>query len=83
MGRTALPTLDEVLEKAFNTRWEARGKEEMARNMLKSGFPVEQVAALSVQRSRTIFIKSKKAMQTSIVIPVKKAIIRKIRLGIY
>jgi len=26
---------------------EARGKEEIARNMLKNGFPVEQVAALS------------------------------------
>jgi len=56
MGRTALPTLDEVLEGVGLTAiWEARGvaigeargKEEIARNMLKSGFPVEQVAALS------------------------------------
>jgi len=64
MGRTALPTLDEVLEGVGLTAiWEARGeaigeargvaigeargKEEMARNMLKSGFPVEQIAALS------------------------------------
>jgi len=56
MSRTALPTLDEVLEGVGLTAlWEARGKaegkaegkEEIAQNMLKSGFPVEQVAALS------------------------------------
>jgi len=52
MGRTALPTLDEVLEGVGLTAiWEARGREEKAleivRNMLNSGFPVEQVAALS------------------------------------
>ena len=52
MGRTALPTLEEVLESTgLTVLWEAKGKEvkalEIACNMLKSGFPVEQVAALS------------------------------------
>ena len=78
MGRTALPTLDEVLEEVGLTAlWEARGvamgeakgvaigeargvamgKEEVALNMLKSGFPTEQVAALSgldVERVRAL-----------------------------
>jgi len=70
MGRTALPTLDEVLEGVGLTAiWEARGevrgmaigevkgKEEIVRNMLNSGFPVEQVAALSgldVEKIRTL-----------------------------
>ena len=68
MSRTALPTLDEVLEEVGLTAiWEARGEArgeaigeargeakgeerkalEIARNMLNSGFPVEQAAALS------------------------------------
>ena len=55
MSESAL-TLDEVLVKVGATaRWEAwgeargeaRGKEEIVRNMLKSGFPVEQIASLS------------------------------------
>ena len=49
-------TLDKVLEEVgFTARMEAKaeargeikGKEEIARNMLKNGFPVEQVAELS------------------------------------
>ena len=56
MGRTALPTLEEVFEEiGLTALWEARGESkgeekkalEIAWNMLKSGFPVEQVAALS------------------------------------
>jgi len=62
MGRSALPTLDEVLENiGLTALWEAKGKEEKAleivRNMLKSGFPVEQAAALSgldVERIRAL-----------------------------
>ena len=41
-------TLDEVFVRVgAAARWEAKGKEEVARNMLKSGFSVEQIAALS------------------------------------
>jgi len=55
-------TLDKVLEEVgFTARMEAkaeaRGKEEVARNMLNSGFPVEQVAELSgldVERIRAL-----------------------------
>ena len=78
MGRTALPTLDEVLEEVGLTAiWEARGEAkgeirgvaigqakgeerkalEIVRNMLNSGFPVEQAAALSgldVEKVRTL-----------------------------
>ena len=55
MSSTA-PTMDEILEKVgFTARWEARGrlegeargKEEIVRNMLNRGFPVEQIAELS------------------------------------
>ena len=59
-------TLDQVLEEVGFTarmeakaeaRGEAKGKEEIARNMLKSGFPVGQVAELSgldVERVRAL-----------------------------
>jgi len=51
MSDSAL-TLDEVFERVGATaRWEAKGeakgKEAIVRNMLKSGFPVEQIASLS------------------------------------
>jgi len=62
MSGTALPTLDEVLEEiGVTARWEAKAEErkalEIAANMLRNGFPVEQVAALSgldIEKIRTV-----------------------------